>query len=173
MIEKAREFALKMHGDQDHGCLKIGAHLEDVATHVAKHYDDKVNLAPKDDIVAAAWLHDVLEDTEAQFEQIEDSFGLFTANIVWLVTDQVGKNRVDRHLKTYHYIRADLDATLVKLCDRRHNQERSIKHGEHWMAMYKSEYLYFKFALWQPNQFVALWDELDSQFEEMNRRLTW
>jgi hypothetical protein len=70
-------------------------------------------------------------------------------------------------------IRQDPDATLIKLCDRRHNQARSIKHGEHYAAMYEREYIYFKFALWKPGQFVALWDELDQQYEEMKQKMSW
>jgi hypothetical protein len=39
--------------------------------------------------------------------------------------------------------------------------------------MYLKEYIYFKFALWEPNEFVELWEELDQQYEEMNRKMSW
>jgi len=41
------------------------------------------------------------------------------------------------------------------------------------MAMYKSEFNYFKFALWDPHRFRDLWAELDGQYEEMQRRMSW
>jgi hypothetical protein len=35
------------------------------------------------------------------------------------------------------------------------------------------EFNYFKFALWEPHKFKALWDELDAQHEEMKRKMAW
>lgn len=169
----AGAFALERHGSQDHGCLKIGDHLKDVADNVRKHYDPHVNIREIDEVLAAAWLHDIIEDTETTLEEIESRFGYGVEEIVSLLTDKKGRNRMERHLKTYHSIRWDNDALLIKLCDRRHNHERSIKHGEHWMAMYRDEYIYFKFALWTPHRFAKLWEELDNQYEEMKRKLSW
>lgn len=169
----AQSFALTRHGAQDHGCLKIGDHLADVAKNVAKHYDPHVNILEPEDVISAAWLHDIIEDTPTTLEELEDKFGYQTADVVNLLTDKKGRNRLERHLRTYHAIRTDPDATLIKLCDRRHNQDRSLKHGEHWMVMYEREYNYFKFALWTPHKFKKLWEELDWQNEEMKKKLTW
>jgi len=169
----AEAFALERHGSQDHGCLKISDHLADVAYNVRKHYDPHVNFSDPEDIIAAAWLHDVCEDTDTNSDEIRDLFGERIGEIVELVTDKAGRNRLERHLRTYHAIRTDPDATLIKLCDRRHNQDRSLKHGEHWMVMYEREYNYFKFALWTPHKFKKLWEELDWQNEEMKKKLTW
>ena len=169
----AESYALERHGEQDHGCLKIGDHLADVVENVRKHYDPHINICDPEEVIAAAWLHDVVEDTGTSPEDIHHRFGGNVGTLVDLLTDKEGKNRMERHLRTYHMIRQDPDATLIKLADRRHNQARSIKHGEHWMAMYMKEYTYFKFALWKPGQFVALWDELDQQYEEMKRKMSW
>ena len=172
-IVAAQEFAMAKHGQQDHGCLKIGDHLLDVAKHVCLHYDDNVNIGTLEDVVCAAWLHDVVEDTDVCSDEIHEKFGERVGTIVDLVTDKSGRNRLERHLKTYHMIRRDPDALLVKLCDRRHNQERSIKHGEHYAAMYEKEYIYFKFALWTPHLFEGLWGELDSQYVMLRGMLKW
>lgn len=169
----AAAFALERHGAQDHGCLKIGDHLADVVSNVRKHYDPHVNIYDADIIINAAWLHDILEDTATRPEEIEHVFGEPVLELVNLLTDKDGRNRLERHLRTYHAIRTDPDATLIKLCDRRHNQDRSLKHGEHWMVMYEREYNYFKFALWTPHKFKKLWEELDWQNEEMKKKLTW
>lgn len=167
---KAEAFALKAHGDQPHGCLKIEDHLRDVVKHVKLHYCED-NWAMLDDVAAAAWLHDSCEDAGITIEDIDREFNGFVADIVELVTDKKGANRYERHLRTYHALRGSPDALLVKLCDRRHNHERSIANGEHWAAMYHSEYLYFKMALYRPHQFVNLWKELDSQYAQMNEML--
>ena len=169
----AAAFAIERHGAQDHGCLKIEVHLADVAWNARMHYDPHVNILEPEQVIAAAWLHDIIEDTPTILEEIEDKFGYQVADVVNLLTDKEGRNRLERHLRTYHAIRTDPDATLIKLCDRRHNQDRSLKHGEHWMVMYEREYNYFKFALWTPHKFKKLWEELDWQNEEMKKKLTW
>lgn len=171
IIGKARDFALFYHGEQAHGSLTIKEHLTDVAFHASLHYDPAVNHCFPEEVIAAAWLHDVVEDTNVSDEDVHERFGDRIGSIVSLLTDKRGKNRMERHLRTYHAIRQDNDAVLIKLCDRRHNHERSLKHGEHWMAMYEREYLYFKFALWTPHKFVKLWDELDFQHGEIKKIL--
>jgi len=166
-------FALERHGSQAHGSLKIEFHLADVAWNARMHYDPHVNILEPEQVICAAWLHDIIEDTPTTLQEIEERFGCGVGNMVNLLTDKEGRNRLERHLRTYHAIRTDPDATLIKLCDRRHNQDRSLKHGEHWMVMYEREYNYFKFALWTPHKFKKLWEELDWQNEEMKRKLTW
>lgn len=169
----AEAFALERHGKQKHGCLNISDHLRDVAENVRKHYDPHINYSDVGEIVAAAWLHDVVEDTATTSDEICDVFGDRVGTLVELLTDKAGKNRVERHLKTYHLIRRDPDATLIKLCDRRHNQARSIEYGERWAIMYQREYLHLKFALYNPGQFSPLWEELDEQYKQLEKILTW
>jgi (p)ppGpp synthase/HD superfamily hydrolase len=183
IIEFAKDFALFHHGEQDHGCLKIGEHLEDVAKHVSHHARlNEVENVYHDLTVAAAWLHDVVEDTTVKADNLEDSLheaGFFfddvfyVTQIVRAVTDEPGRGRKERHLNTYWKIRDNPRALLVKLCDRRHNHERSIKHGEIYAAMYAKEYDYFKFALWKPRQFPELWAELDNQNKKLQEIVGW
>jgi guanosine-3',5'-bis(diphosphate) 3'-pyrophosphohydrolase len=166
-------FALERHGKQAHGSLKIEDHLRDVVGTVRKHYDPHVNISELGEVASAAWLHDVCEDTPTTSEEIAERFGDRVGDLVELLTDKEGKNRVERHLRTYPMIRRDPDAILIKLADRRHNQARSIEHGERWALMYYREYLYFKFALYNPGQFVLLWKELDEQYKQLEDLLTW
>ena len=173
IVDLAESFALDRHGAQDHGCLKISDHLADVAFNVRKHYDPHLNFSEAEEVIAAAWLHDVCEDTFITSDEICDRFGDRVGDLVELVTDKSGRNRLERHLKTYHAIRRDPDAILIKLCDRRHNHARSIKYGEKYAIMYRDEYLRFKFALYNPGQFVELWRELDDQYKQLEDLLTW
>jgi (p)ppGpp synthase/HD superfamily hydrolase len=168
----AFDFAMERHGNQEHGCLSIKDHLIDVGSHVLRHYDPNVNVCSPWQIVQAAYLHDTIEDTGTTIDEIEAIFGWSVAWIVNLVTDKDGKNRMERHLRTYHMIRTDPDAVLVKLCDRRHNHARSLTYNEKkYTKMYADEYIYFKFALYKPGQFVKLWEELDDQYEKMKWRV--
>lgn len=181
IIQFAKDFAIQNHGEQDHGCLKIGEHLADVASHVSHHAKkSETSELYHDTTVAAAWLHDVVEDTSVTLELLEDALHdakfafddvFYVTQTVRAVTDGSGRSRKERHLKTYWKIRDNAQALLVKLCDRRHNHERSIRHGEIYAAMYAKEYDYFKFALWRPNQYKELWAELDGQNQKMQEML--
>lgn len=183
LIKFAKEFALKHHGDQEHGCLRIDQHLADVAKHVSKHARlHSVTNVWHDIAVASAWLHDVIEDTKVTENKlskalVEAGFAFddvhYVLDIVNAVTDKSGKGRKERHINTYWAIRENPRALLIKLCDRRHNHERSIKHGEIYAAMYAKEYDYFKFALWKPRQFPELWAELDKQNKRLQEIVGW
>jgi len=167
----AKDFALNSHGKQLHGCLDISEHLENVANLVEKHFGktNRKSIKSLDEAVSAAWMHDVLEDTNVTLKQLDK---LFPENIVSLVeslTDSRGKNRRDRHLRTYWSIRDCPVATLIKLSDRHHNQERSLEYGERWVAMYNQEFERFSFAFWRPNEYVDLWTELFSQQKRMQK----
>jgi (p)ppGpp synthase/HD superfamily hydrolase len=183
LIKFAKDFAIKHHGNQEHGCLRIDQHLADVAKHVSRHARrDTVTDAWREEVVAAAWLHDVVEDTKVTLKSLEKSLRdagfdndavMHTVRIVGDVTDKPGKGRKDRHINTYWAIRENPRALLIKLCDRRHNHERSIRHGEIYAAMYAKEYDYFKFALWKPRQFPELWAELDNQNKKLQEIVGW
>ena len=70
--KRAREFAVAVHGKIDHRRKYTNepydVHLKDVARMVGEVTDDP-------EVLAAAWLHDTLEDTPATYEDIETEFG--------------------------------------------------------------------------------------------------
>lgn len=174
LVSKAREFALSQHGKQMHGSIAIAEHLLDVAEHVKLYMPDFVGEDSPlfDTYVASAWLHDVVEDTPTNLDEIRHRFGLEVMMIVKQVTDAPGATRFQRHLMTYPKIK-DAGAFLVKLCDRRHNHARSMLYGERWMKAYQREYPYFKMALYANSigLFNELWAELDAQYKAMSALL--
>lgn len=164
LVSRAKSFAIKMHGDQMHGCLPMRDHLEAVS-YIVFGYSGECSDIELAELEAAAWLHDIMEDTPVTFDTLEDQFGLNVACIVDAVTDRPGINRYERHLNTYYRIREyGSDAVLIKLADRVHNHARSIKHRETYIDMYLGEYHYFKMALWRPREHVKLWELLDNQY---------
>lgn len=80
MIRKAAEFAARVH----EGALRKGSnvpyisHPMEVAVIVALMTDDK-------DLIAAAYLHDVIEDAGVTFQELEQEFG---SRIAWLVKNE-------------------------------------------------------------------------------------
>ena len=173
LIERAKAFALNAHKDQMHGSVPISEHLNAVAGKAEKmankYYGHKWDIDFKENVIAAAWLHDTIEDTDTTVQDILTEFGESVAEIVSDVTDGPGKNRLERHLNTYYRTRCSDLSILVKMCDRWHNQKRSTEKSESFMEMYHREYLYFKFALYQPNIYEDFWAELDLQYDAMDK----
>jgi (p)ppGpp synthase/HD superfamily hydrolase len=115
-----------------------------------------------EDILVAAFLHDIVEDTPTTLSSIELTFGPRVADLVHRVTNESGKNRKERHEKTYPKIQASTDALTLKLADRIANVEASIFLGDKGkMGMYTKEYKEFREKLFKPDSHQAMWKHLD------------
>ncbi len=156
-VEKAKAFATELHAGQEYGDGPYTVHLEAVANEARLH-----NLS--DDIVAAAWLHDTLEDTNTTYEELVTLFGRKIALLVEGVTDEPGKNRRERALKTLPKTRTlGSDAVALKLCDRLANVKACVDGigNVNLLKMYKQEYPVFRSALHEFGELPFIWQELD------------
>jgi len=82
--------------------------------------------------VIAAFLHDVVEDTEYTIEDIREKFGDDVAFLVDVVTKRkkkqyAGTKQVDNYKQIIDSVHYDIRALLVKLSDRLHNM-RTLDH---------------------------------------------
>ena len=154
-IQAAVAFATMAHKNQKYGEEPYTVHL--------KHVHDVLKRFKVDDeeILIAAWLHDTLEDTEATYFQIESTFGVGVADLVYRVTNEVGKNRKERHVKTYPKIQGSDRAITLKLADRIANTERSVDTQDPILEMYAKEYTGFREAFHKPGHNEAMWRHLD------------
>jgi len=156
--EKAKEFAIKVHGEQQYGSKPYSFHLESVVQ-VAKN----INL--ENDIILGCWLHDTIEDCNVSYQDIKREFGENVAEIVYAVTDELGRNRKERKEKTYHKIRINQNAVCVKLCDRIANLNQTILDEKiDLLSMYYKEQKDFKEKLYNSNHrkpTLKLWETLD------------
>jgi (p)ppGpp synthase/HD superfamily hydrolase len=142
IIRRAREFAVKAHGDQLYGNLPYLYHLEHVQTTLSRFGHDGPELQ------AAALLHDTLEDTATNYNDLRVQFGFTVAELVYAVTDELGRNRDERHDKTYPKIAAMPDALVLKLADRIANVEHSITAKDvRKLAMYCNEHREFGYGI--------------------------
>jgi guanosine-3',5'-bis(diphosphate) 3'-pyrophosphohydrolase len=156
LIQRASEFARRAHDGQQYGTGSFHQnHLARVvATLQAFGETDEVK-------IAAAWLHDAVEDTDVTVADVRAEFGDDVADLVWRLTDEKGGNRRERHAKTHQKIREKSDAVRVKLADRIANVESSIEQRTHLFGMYKAEHPAFREHLYREGEFPEMWQRLD------------
>lgn len=121
---EARDFAIAAHGDQPYGNSPYVVHLSAVVRVLESFGADEVHLK-------AGWLHDVVEDTTVQIEDVRSRFGKQVADLVWAVT---GEGHGDRHAHSrsiYRKIAAHPAAASLKLADRIANVEACQKGDKH------------------------------------------
>lgn len=98
------------------------------------------SLGYDEEIVIACILHDTLEDTVVSYNDIKKAFGLNIAEIVYCVTDELGRNRTERKAATYPKIKRNWKAVAVKICDRIANVTHSKEYNRDKYEMYRKEY---------------------------------
>lgn len=159
MIETtAKEFALKAHQGQTYGTRDYSFHLEAVVA-IAKEF--KLN----ENIIAGCWLHDTIEDCKVTYQDIKELCGEEVAEMVYCVTDELGRNRKERKLKTYPKIKSNPDALCVKLCDRIANMQQSfLDKNDKTSSQYLEEHQEFKNQLFSNDSsktILLLWKRLE------------
>lgn len=120
-------------------------------------------------VVAAAYLHDVVEDTEVTGLEIWEEFGDPVAALVWIVTDPSGKSRKDRKARLHERLKEIrthgryTDALVVKVADRVANVSAATAYGKSkLLKMYSKEHKIFREAAYEPGICEPLWEKLDS-----------
>jgi (p)ppGpp synthase/HD superfamily hydrolase len=132
-IEKARNFAIKAHGNQKYGDKTYVYHLDKVAEVLQDFgYSDLEHQV-------SAYLHDILEDTDIKPAEIAINFTLPVYMVVWACTGE-GKNRKERQLCILSRLTYFPKACLVKLADRIANIEYGIlENNDSKFKMYLKE----------------------------------
>lgn len=153
--KKAIAYAQQFHQNQKYGKEPYTKHLEDVVT-VLKRFGITNSC-----VLAAAWLHDAVEDTPLTIETVKEEFGNDVASLVYAVTTEPGKNRKERNAKTYPKITAQHEAIYIKLADRIANVQASLGDNKDKLKMYHKEFPAFKKALKQPDIANEMWDFLE------------
>jgi (p)ppGpp synthase/HD superfamily hydrolase len=164
----ARNFAILAHAGQQYGAKPYVTHLDDVADLI----DEVAELHERESLLAVAYLHDVLEDTAATREQIDELFGPVVAEAVADITDPPGADRAERK-QLLHWRLHETDvkapsgraALLVKTADRLANIRACIVDGkEDLLKMYVGEHWAFRVAVHRSGLCDAWWAEMDALY---------
>jgi len=136
---RAHDFAKKKHGDtlDDSGKIYFEAHV----CQVVKLVKDVTN---DESLIAAAYLHDTLEDTETTYAELEKEFGPKIAGLVHELTHEGTRE------KGYYFPRLKSEgAILIKFADRLSNLSRM----DAWTPERRAAY-FRKSRFWRDRQGV-------------------
>jgi (p)ppGpp synthase/HD superfamily hydrolase len=171
LILSAMQFAEVAHGDQ-----KRKYTGDPYVTHTQRVAGRVLNLGMRAEVVAAAHLHDVVEDTPYTISDIVTHFGFDVARLVWEVTDEdppkdtwprddLGKpKRPNRAIRKAHdrekLSRASAEGMTIKLADLIDNRIDISLHDYNFAVVYNREAKQLLPLLRAGDQ--RLYDELES-----------
>ena len=133
MYQKALLFATEKHDGQ---IRKFNG--EPYVNHPIRVANTVNEFTLDEDIIAAALLHDVIEDTNATETEIREKFGDNVANMVLALTSD--KEKIKQVGKTKYLLdkmnELSDDELLIKLADRLDNVSDLSKDNEKWSIQY-------------------------------------
>jgi len=159
LLRNAFLLATKKHQHQKYGDSPYTVHLHDVENVLREfgHDDEKY--------LAAAWLHDVIEDTPTHYSEVEQATSKDVAEIVFALTDEIGRNRKERQKKTKPKVHACPDALVVKLADIISNYRDARRGNPGFIQMYKKGHPEFE------TEFRGEGSPLEPMWEEAHKLL--
>lgn len=138
LIQKAKALATIAHRGQlrKYGNEPYIIHPAAVAKHLELLNEDETT-------IAAAWLHDVIEDCEVTAKQIELLVSVEVATLVLEVTDvstkMDGNRKVRKAMDLRHLSHSSIRGANIKLADLTDNTESILKHDPDFAKVYLLE----------------------------------
>jgi len=138
--EHARRYATQAHADAGQRRKYTD---EPYIVHPAAVAELVRSVSNDDALLAAAWLHDTVEDTPTTLDDINNLFGARVASLVGMLTDSApvtAKNRVARKLAHFrHTAEASPEAQTIKLADIIDNTRAIVRFDPHFARIYLVE----------------------------------
>jgi (p)ppGpp synthase/HD superfamily hydrolase len=162
MIEKAKEYAIDCHDMTAHQYdgKSYDTHLQMVFD-TAKKFIHLIPAEHQENVLAACWVHDVIEDCRQTYNDVKAKTNETVAELAYALTNEKGRTRKERaNDRYYEGIKQTPFATFIKVCDRIANYEYSKQKGSRMAEMYEKEM----------NGFVA--KLYDAKYEELFNYLT-
>lgn len=144
IIERARLFATFAH------CGQVRKYTGDpYVVHPIAVAAAVTCLTDSLEVVAAAYLHDTIEDTEVTYQHIADFFGTRVAGLVLELTDvytheshPTFNRALRKKLEAQRLSRVSDDAKLIKRCDIADNTKSIVDHDPDFAFVYLAEKAY-------------------------------
>jgi (p)ppGpp synthase/HD superfamily hydrolase len=178
LIDISKEFAITKHKEVNHTYSVKGVELPydyhlTMVYETALRWSHILSEKEREWVLSVAWLHDVIEDCRVNYNDLVTLLG-FTddairiSDIVYNVTNELGKSRKERAMKTYPKIASCIYSVFVKCADRYANtlhskEEHEFNPKNTMYSKYKQEYRYFKNSLKNTIRydFSEIWKEID------------
>ncbi|EIC85639.1 HD domain-containing protein [Serratia sp. M24T3] len=140
LVDKARRYASKAHASID----QRRKYTNDPYIVHPQAVADIVSSVPhSEEMLAAAWLHDTVEDTSTTLDDISNHFGSQVAELVGMLTNvsvNCAGNRIEKkNLDRYHSAKASADAKTIKLADLIDNLRSLVTHDPDFAKTYLIE----------------------------------
>lgn len=115
-------------------------------------------------VVVGLYGHDAIEDARLTYNDLKERFGTESAEIIYLCTEEKGRNRSERHSEKYYVELSQNNlAVFVKLCDLIANVKFSFLTNSSMFEKYKSEYPKVKHFLYK-EEYKEMFDYLEKIF---------
>lgn len=106
----------------------------------ATMFSHLVEAEDRDNFLAAAWTHDLIEDCRQTYNDVKHSTNTRVAELTYALTNEKGKSRGERASdKYYREMKEVKHAVLLKVCDRIANAKYSFDAGSKMYEMYRRE----------------------------------
>lgn len=166
LISKARELAFAYHKNQMYGSRPYSYHLQKVVN-IARFYSSLVPKEDLEDVICAAYLHDILEDTLCTQDEILRALNPRILLLIKLLT----KNGSDPE-SYFNQVAQDDLAIYIKLCDRYANVLACVYDGEDKkLAKYKEQNPMFNRILLR-NNYKPIFEWIESYLNLINNSST-
>ena len=138
MLNEVLKFATAAHGDQKRKYTN-----DPYINHPIAVAEIVETVPHTQEMIAAALLHDVVEDTDVTLDQIKDKFGSKVSDLVGWLTDisrpEDGNRRTRKALDREHSANAPAEAQTIKLADLIHNTISIAEHDPNFWKVYREE----------------------------------
>ena len=138
LLSRADVFAAQVHRDQTRKYTgePYVEHCRSVAAIVSQHTSDE-------EVIAAALLHDTLEDTPTTHGDLERIFGKRVADLVLEVTDvsrpEDGNRATRKERDRQHLLLSSREGATIKLADLMDNTSSIVQHDPKFARVYLHE----------------------------------
>lgn len=117
-------------------------------------------------VLKSALGHDSIEDARVSYNDIKQLFGFEVAEIIYLCTENKGRNRLARKSKEFYQELATNDlAVYVKLCDIIANSLFSLTTNSSMFNKYKQEYEDKVYSLLYKDKYAEMFSFLNKLYE--------